>query len=45
MYGRTGAKNPMYGKVPASPFHSGALNPMYGRTGSLNTVSKIFPFV
>ena len=38
MYGRTGALNPLYGKVPASAFQSGANNPMYGRTGPLNTM-------
>jgi hypothetical protein len=34
MYGRTGALNPMYGKVPASAFQSGANNPMYGKVAA-----------
>jgi group I intron endonuclease len=42
---RTGALNPMYGKVPASAFQSGyaANNPMYGKSGSLNPMYGITP--
>ena len=28
---KSGANNPMYGKVPANAFQSGANNPMYGK--------------
>jgi hypothetical protein len=33
---KSGANNPMYGKVPANAFQTGANNPMCGRTGALN---------
>jgi len=34
MYGRTGANNAMYGKVPTNAFQSGANNPMYGKVAA-----------
>ena len=32
MSGRTGANNPMFGKVPANAFQSGPLNPSFGKS-------------